>query len=290
MISQAIDTIRMGAPEGGQVLCAISGGVDSAVCAKLTSMALGERLSCLFVDTGLFRQGEAEHVVHAFQENMGIPVACINARDRFLAALAGQTNARDKENTASRLMRVVLNEYLQQHPELCGLVMGTNYSDIMSNDAPSALMDVAIATLEPIRFLFKDEVRRLAAALGLPASIAGRQSFPSSGLALRIYGTVTEKRLNLLRSADACLLEEIREAGLDKRLGQYFATLVESPDAPGQHTVCLRAIQPSQNQGVAARLPFDLLERATARILSEVPGVSRVVYDLTPSKRYGMME
>ncbi len=290
MIGQAIDTIREGAPEGGQVLCAISGGVDSAVCAKLASMALGDRLSCLFVDTGLFRQGEVHHVITEFQESMGIPVACINARERFLEALAGLTGAEEKENTASQLMRRILNEYLQQHPELCGLVMGTNYSDVLSNELTGSPVDEAIATLEPIRFLFKDEVRRLAAAVGLPASITNRQSFPSSGLALRIYGTVTEQRLNLLRSADACLLDEIQEAGLDKRLWQYYATLVESPDAPGQHTICLRAIQSSQNKGLAARLPFDLLERATARILAEVPNVSRVVYDLTPSKRYGMME
>ena len=138
--------------------------------------------------------------------------------------------------------------------------------------------------------MFKDEVRRLAQALGMPQSISGRQSFPSSGLALRIYGTITEQRLNLLRAADACLMEEIQEAGLDKKLWQYYATLVQSPDAPQLYTVCLRAIQASQSRGLAARLPFDLMERTTTRILTEVPGVSRVVYDLTPSKHYGILE
>lgn len=290
MIEQAVSTIREGVPEDGQVLCAISGGVDSAVCAKLASMALGDRLSCLFVDTGLFRQGEVQYVVDAFQQAMGIPVECINARDRFLQALAGLTDADDKENTASRLMRQTLTQYLQAHPELRALVMGTNYSDVLANSTGSDPLAPSITILEPIRSMFKDEVRRLAGALGMPASIANRQSFPSSGLALRIYGPVTEQRLNLLRAADACWLEEIQEAGLDKRLWQYFATLIESPDAPNRYTICLRAIQASQSQGLAARLPYDLMERTTARILSEVPDVSRVVYDLTPSKRYGMME
>ncbi len=290
IIEEAITAIREGVPENGQVLCAISGGVDSAVCAKLASMALGDRLRCLFVDTGLFRQGEVQYVVDEFQQTMGIPVACINARDRFLQALAGLTGADEKENTASRLMRQTLTRHLHEHPELCGLVMGTNYSDVLCNNTDGDPLAASITILEPIRNMFKDEVRRLAGALGMPASIANRQSFPSSGLALRIYGPVTEQRLNLLRAADACWLEEIQEAGLDKRLWQYFATLVESPDAPGQHTICLRAIQASQSQGLAARLPYDLMERTTARILSEVPSVSRVVYDLTPSKRYGMME
>jgi GMP synthase (glutamine-hydrolysing) len=290
MIGQAIDAIREGVPQDGQVLCAISGGVDSAVCAKLAGMALGDRLRCLFVDTGLFRQGEVQHVVSAFTENMGIPVELVDAREQFLRALGSLTDAARKESTASLLMRQTLTGYLREHPDLNGLVMGTNYSDVLGNESCGEPLDISITILEPIRTMFKDEVRRLAGALGLPASIVNRQSFPSSGLALRIYGTVTEERLNLLRAADACWLDEIQQAGLDKRLWQYFATLVESPDQPGQYTICLRAIQPSQNQGLAARLPYDLTERTTARILQEVPHVSRVVYDLTPSKRYGSIE
>lgn len=290
MIDEAIAAIREGVPKDGQVLCAISGGVDSAVCAKLASMALGDRLRCLFVDTGLFRQGEVQYVINAFQQEMGIPVDHINARESFLQALSGLIDADSKESTASRLMRQTLTEYLALRPELCALVMGTNYSDVLLSGGGSDPLAPSIAILEPIRTLFKAEVRNLAGVLGMPASFASRQSFPSSGLALRIYGRVTEERLNVLRAADACWLEEIQEAGLDKRLWQYFATLVESPDAPSRHTICLRAIQASQSQGLAARLPYDLMERTTTRILSEVPNVSRVVYDLTPSKRYGMME
>ncbi len=292
MIDQAVTAIRDGIPADGQVLCAVSGGVDSAVCARLASMALGDRLSCLFVDTGLFRQGEAQHVIREYQENLGITVGYVNARDQFMQALDGLTDPDAKESTASALMRRILTEHLAQHQELSGLVMGTNYNDMLYNGADSSRMELNpdIAILEPIRTLFKDEVRRLAGALGLPASISTRQSFPSSGLALRIYGPVTDERLNLLRAADACLMEEIQESGMDKKLWQYYATLIQSPDIPGMYTVCLRCIQASQSRGLAARLPFDLMERTTTRILTEIPGISRVVYDLTPSTQYGLLE
>ena len=291
MIDEAIRTIREGVPADGQVLCAVSGGVDSAVCAKLASMALGERLRCLFVDTGLFRQNEPQSVMNEYQDMLGIPVDYINARERFLQGLDGLTEADAKETAASALMRQILTDHLKVHPELCGLVMGTNYNDVLYNSESRHIdLDASVTILEPIHTMFKDEVRRLASALGMPPAIANRQSFPSSGLALRIFGTITDQRLNLLRAADACLMDEIQEAGLDKKLWQYYATLIQSPDAPDMYAVCLRAIQTSQSRGLAARLPFDLLERATARILAEVPGVSRVVYDLTPSKHYGILE
>ena len=291
MIDEAIQTLREGVPADGQVLCAVSGGVDSAVCAKLASMALGDRLRCLFVDTGLFRQNEPQSVMDEFQDMLGIQVEYINARECFMHGLDGLTEADAKETAASALMRQILTDHLKAHPELCGLVMGTNYNDTLYNSESRHIeLDASITILEPIHTMFKDEVRRLATALGMPPAIANRQSFPSSGLALRIFGTITDERLNLLRAADACLMEEIQEAGLDKKLWQYYATLIQSPDAPAMHAVCLRAIQTSQSRGLAARLPFDLLERATERILAEVPGVSRVVYDLTPSKHYGILE
>ena len=291
MIDDAIRTIREGVPADGQVLCAVSGGVDSAVCAKLASMALGDRLRCLFVDTGLFRLNEPQSVIEEYRDTIGIDVDYINARDRFMQELEGLLEADAKEMAASALMRRILTEHLKEHPELCGLVMGTNYNDTLYNTENRPIkLDASVIILEPIHIMFKDEVRRLASALGMPPAIASRQSFPSSGLALRIFGTITDQRLNLLRAADACLMDEIHDAGLDKKLWQYYATLIQSPDAPEMHAVCLRAIQTSQSRGLAARLPFDLLERTTARILAEVPGVSRVVYDLTPSKHYGILE
>lgn len=291
MIDEAIRTIREGVTADGQVLCAVSGGVDSAVCAKLASMALGDRLRCLFVDTGLFRLNEPQSVIDEYRDTIGIEVGYINARERFMQGLDGLTDADAKEVAASVLMRQILTEHLKDHPELCGLVMGTNYNDTLYNSENRHIeLDASVTILEPIHTMFKDEVRRLASALGMPPAIASRQSFPSSGLALRIFGTITDQRLNLLRAADACLMEEIQEAGLDKKLWQYYATLIQSPDAPDMYAVCLRAIQTSQSRGLAARLPFDLLERTTARILAEVPGVSRVVYDLTPSKHYGILE
>ena len=291
MIDEAIRTLREGVPADGHVLCAVSGGVDSAVCAKLASMALGDRLRCLFVDTGLFRQNEPQSVISEYQDMLGIQVEYFNARECFMHGLDGLTQADAKETAASALMRQILTDHLKEHPELCGLVMGTNYNDTLYNSESRHIeLDASVTILEPIHTMFKDEVRRLATALGMPPAIANRQSFPSSGLALRIYGTITDERLNLLRAADACLMEEIQEAGLDKKLWQYYATLIQSPDAPDMYAVCLRAIQTSQSRGLAARLPFDLLERATDRILAEVPGVSRVVYDLTPSKHYGILE
>lgn len=291
-IDRAIEHIRECAPEG-RVLCAVSGGVDSAVCARLTSMAVGDRLLCVFIDTGLFREGEPETVAETFRSEIGIEVERVDAHESFLRALSGVTSPRDKERIASQLMTQVLIKQFMHEPDIQTIVMGTNLNDTLFETGRTADITAGSRTIrvcEPIRSLFKDEVRRIAGRLSLPAVITGRQPFPSSGLALRVMTNVTAERLQLLRKADMLLRTEILEGGHDRRLWQFYATLSENPDSPGGYAVCLRATQTAQGGAVAARLPYDLLERTTEKILAEVPGAARVVYDLTPSAHYGELE
>ena len=170
-----------------------------------------------------------------------------------------------------------------------------NFNDVLFGQTPVAALQNATSVrqpiyLQPLQNLFKDEVRRLAQSLSLPGSLCLRQPFPTSGLASRIFGEVTEKRLQLVRSADACLAEEIAESGFERKLWQYYSVLCQSPDMPGWYTIVLRALQAGRTTATSARLPFDLLERVSQRMLRELPGVSRVVYDLTPSRHYGEQE
>ena len=291
IIDHAVQLIRETAPEG-RVLCAVSGGVDSAVCAKLTQMAVGDRLVCVFVDTGLFRHEEPQSVITAFMDTMGLVVAHVDAGDSFLRVLSGVTHPADKERIASQLMTQVLIKQLNFDPEIRTIVMGTNFNDKLFGFAPvekeAPIENVCMC--EPISSLFKDEVRRLATALDLPPFITNRQPFPSSGLALRVMSSLTAEKLEKLRKADAIFTEEIRQGGADRRLWQYYATLTESPDKPGAYAVCLRATQAANGGAYAARLGFDVLERTAERIREEIPGISRIVYDLTPSAHYGELE
>lgn len=293
IIENVVSRIREAAPEG-RVLCAVSGGVDSAVCARLASMAVGDRLMCVFVDTGLFRQDEPARVIRTYMESMGLVVAHVDASDSFLRALSGVSSPRDKERIAGQLMTQVLIKQLNYDPEIHTIVKGTNFNDRLfgfaadSGEKEAPLGDVTVC--EPINDLFKVEIRRLATALDLPAVITARQPFPSSGLALRVMSSVDAEKLQILRTADAIFTEEIVSGGHDRRLWQYYATLTPNPDRIGTCAVILRATQAAQNGAYAARLPFDVMERASERIRTELPIVTRVVYDLTPSVHYGELE
>ncbi len=292
MIERALGRIRTAAGTG-KALCAVSGGVDSAVCAKLAHMALGERLVCVFIDTGLLRQGESDQVVATMMDSLGIVVAYVDAREAFLNALAGVSGERDKQRIVSSLLWQVLLKQIGYEPDVRVLLTGSTYTDRLAELAPDksdSFAEDAPPTLAPLNELFKDEVRCVAEALSLPAQLANRQPFPESGLANRIVGAVTPERLQLLREIDALYAEEITAAGLEKRLWQYYAMLMPNPAEPYGDAILLRAVQESDGHAYAARLPYDLLERMVRRIRQQYPTVGRVVYDLSPSRTYDRTE
>lgn len=295
IIDLALDEIRREAPAEGKILCAVSGGVDSAVCARLVSLAAGSRLRCILIDNGMFHDSEPEFIVREFQENLGITLERIDAQAEFLEAFRGVADEKQKARLASERMIHALARQINADPEIHTVVLGTNFNDTIFGQSPiPALRDATCERqpkfLQPLQNLFKDEVRRLAQALSLPGSLCLRQPFPTSGLASRIFGEVTPERLQLLRAADACLEEEIAENGFERKLWQYYSVLCQSPDMPGCYTIVLRALQAGRTTATSARLPFDLLERVSQRMLRELSGVSRVVYDLTPSRHYGEQE
>ena len=277
---------------GGNALCAISGGVDSGVCALLGNMALGHRLHCIFVDTGLMRQHEAEQVMSFYRDQIGLNVRMIDAREKFLSALRGKQNPGDKESIIFQHLRDILNREAAQLPDVTLLIQGTNFSDTLSSaDFPLELPSSQAQLIEPVRELFKDEIRRVGEELGLPSSMALRQPFPGSGLATRVLAEVTPERLAILREADAIFRREIEETGHDKRLWQYFASLAELPFSGGGMVVTLRAVQATDGAtAMPARLPSDLLERVSQAIRDALPQVIRVLYDLTPSNNYRQVE
>lgn len=272
----------------GRAVIAISGGVDSAVCAALMHRAIGERLSCLHVDTGLMRIGERERVETYFDE-LGVNLTVVDARDRFLEKLQGVTENQIKHRVVYAEYERVLLEAVQNLGEFDFLTQGTIYNDEIDHVNPLGVAHMngeghAGRLLEPLRMLFKEEVRELGTALGLPHELVSRQTFPSAGLAVRCVGELTSDRLRMVREADRIFRDEIKEAGLDKRIGRYFAVLTSvmtGTEQPG-YAVALRAVHPfSMGRASAYRLPYDLLERIVERITSEVRGVNRVVYDIT---------
>jgi len=286
-----------------RAICAVSGGVDSTVVATLLARAIGERLVGVFVDNGLLRAGEAEAVVAMLRERLGINLLAIDAADRFLKALKGVSDPQKKRKIIGNLFIEEFERAASRIGDCEFLAQGTLYPDVIESvsvKGPSALIKghhnvwglperMNLKLVEPLRELFKDEVRRIGKELGIPQEILGRQPFPGPGLAVRIVGPVTQEKLFVLRAADAIVCEEVSKASLEDRLWQWFAVLlpVKSVGVMGdertyENVVAVRIVE-SQDAMTAdwARLPHDLLARISRRIINEVAGVNRVVYDIS---------
>ncbi|RAK52254.1 glutamine-hydrolyzing GMP synthase [Phenylobacterium deserti] len=308
---EAIARIREQVGEG-KVICGLSGGVDSSVAAVLIHEAIGDQLTCVFVDTGLLRHNEAEQVVTMFRDHYNIPLVHVDASKDFLGALAGVTDPETKRKTIGRLFVEVFDREAAKIEGAAFLAQGTLYPDVIesvsASGGPSAVIKshhnvgglpdyMKLKLVEPLRELFKDEVRKLGVELGLPPAFVGRHPFPGPGLAIRIPGEVSPERVAVLQKADAIYLEEIRKAGLYDSIWQAFAVLLPvrtvgvMGDARTYDEVCaLRAV--TSTDGMTAdffEFPWEVLGRAATRIINEVKGINRVVYDVT-SKPPGTIE
>jgi GMP synthase (glutamine-hydrolysing) len=293
----------------GKVLCALSGGVDSAVAALLVHRAVGDRLTCVFVDHGLMRLNEGEQIEQAFGHHFHVPLVHVKAQEHFIGKLAGVTEPEEKRKIIGREFIRVFEREARRLGGVRYLVQGTLYSDVIESGSRDAATikshhnvgglpdDMEVELVEPLRQLFKDEVRVVGEELGLPERMVWRQPFPGPGLAIRIIGDVTDERLDILRRADFVLQEEVRRAGLYRDLWQSFAILpaVRSVGVMGDertyaYPIVIRAVTSDDAMTADwARLPPDLLERIASRIINEVPGVNRVVLDIT-SKPPGTIE
>ncbi len=305
-IHSTIDQIRDKIGPNGKAICALSGGVDSVVAATLVSRAIGDRLTCIFVNNGLLRQGEADSVVETFRDKMGLRLVYVDASARFLSRLDGVIDPEEKRKIIGREFIRTFEAEASNLGEIDWLVQGTLYPDVIESATPESSNASRIKThhnvgglppnmefqlIEPLRYLFKDEVRQVGLELGLPHAVVWRQPFPGPGLGVRVIGAVDESRLTILRAADAIVREEIVGAGLDGEgaVWQYFAVLtpLQSVGVMGDgrtynNVVAVRAV--SSRDGMTAdwaRLPHELLAKISSRIVNEVSGVNRVVYDIT---------
>ncbi len=285
------------------VLCGLSGGVDSAVAALLVHKAVGEQLTCVFVDHGLLRKDEAEQVVETFGDRFGVPLVHVQAQDRFLARLAGVIDPEEKRMRIGEEFIRVFEDEARKLGDVHWLVQGTLYSDVIESGGTDGVAetikshhnvgglpaDMKMELVEPLRLLFKDEVRRVGEELGMPERMVWRQPFPGPGLAIRIIGEVTLERLEILREADAILQEEVRRVGLYRDLWQSFAVLpaIRSVGVQGDgrtygYPIAIRAVTSDDAMTADwARLPYDLVELVASRLVNEIPAVNRVVLDVT---------
>ncbi|MBV8305478.1 MAG: glutamine-hydrolyzing GMP synthase [Acidimicrobiia bacterium] len=308
IIEQAVESVRARVGDE-KVICGLSGGVDSAVAAALVHKAVGDQLTCVFVDTGLLRLNEAEQVEETFRRQFHIDLVHVKAADRFVEALDDVADPERKRKIIGETFIRVFEEVAADHQDARFLVQGTLYPDIIESGTRDAAKikshhnvgglpdDLQFELVEPLRNLFKDEVRVMGEELGLPEEIVWRQPFPGPGLAVRIVGTITPERLEILRRADAIVVEEIKRAGLYRELWQSFAVLpvVRSVGVMGDertyaYPIIIRAVTSDDAMTADwARVPYDVLERMSSRLINEVPGVNRVAFDIT-SKPPGTIE
>lgn len=299
-IEQMIQEIRETVGDK-QVLCALSGGVDSSVVAVLIHKAIGDQLTCMFIDHGLLRKGEAESVMQTFGEKFHMKVIKIDAKERFLSKLSGVSDPERKRKIIGNEFIYVFEEESSRLEGMDFLAQGTLYTDIVESGTATAQTikshhnvgglpeDMKLKLIEPLKTLFKDEVRKVGEELGLPTEIVWRQPFPGPGLGIRVIGEITEDKLEIVRESDAILRDEIKKAGLDREIWQYFTALpdMKSVGVMGDsrtysYTVGIRAVTSIDGMTADwARIPYDVLEKISVRIVNEVENVNRVVYDIT---------
>jgi GMP synthase (glutamine-hydrolysing) len=311
VIEDQIARIRAQVGEHGRAICGLSGGVDSSVAALLVHRAIGDRLTCVFVDHGLMRKNEGTQVIQAFRDQFEVPLVAVDAEERFLAKLKGVSDPERKRKLIGAEFIRVFEEEAAKLDDVAFLVQGTLYSDVIESGGGTGAAtikshhnvgglpeDLQFKLVEPLRALFKDEVRAVGAELGLPERLVWRQPFPGPGLAIRVVGgEATRERLDILREADAILQEEIRQAGLYRDLWQSFCVLpdirtvgVQGDERTYGHVIAIRAVTSDDAMTADwARLPYDLLEQIASRMINEIRPVGRVVLDIT-SKPPGTIE